>query len=157
MPACSGLHMDEVSTSPTITRQTTTFSSLQFKPTSDSGIASCNVHLHHLLLSKQICCLNFFVPRKDTHIMYHNQWLHWWWNPPSLVKIMKNQTTLCHANALGHSDHHYNPCSPALAAKHRWLQFWISAHKGKLPLQYSTLCYHFTRLIALDFNFISSS
>lgn len=32
-------------------RETTTSSSLQFQPTSNSGIASCNVH--HLLLSKQ--------------------------------------------------------------------------------------------------------
>lgn len=62
MPACFGLYMEEVSTSPTITGKTTAPSSLQFKPTSNSGIASCNVH--HLLLSRKKLLSEFFSPQE---------------------------------------------------------------------------------------------
>lgn len=59
VPACFGLYMEEASTSPTITGKTTASSSLQFKPTSNSGIALCNVH--HLLLPRQNLLSEFFL------------------------------------------------------------------------------------------------
>lgn len=55
--------MEEVSTSPTITAKTTAPSSLQFKPTSNSGIASCNVH-HLLLARKNLLSEFFFFPQE---------------------------------------------------------------------------------------------
>lgn len=48
-------------TSPIILGQPPTFSYLQFKSTSDAGIASCNVHLHHLQSLSREKLTFFFV------------------------------------------------------------------------------------------------
>lgn len=61
--------MEEVSTSPTITAKTTAPSSLQFKPTSNSGIASCNVH--HLLLARKKFIVWFFFFFPQERYPYH--------------------------------------------------------------------------------------
>lgn len=123
----------KASTSLILLGQRTTFSYLQLKSTSDSGIASHNVHLHHLQsLSRENLLFELFCfpPGKISMACTitsgstdgENIFLQW-----KSQRIDPNHVI---NDILGHSDHDCNLGSSACAAEHQWLQFWISACQG---------------------------
>lgn len=112
LPVCSHMPRVWVLWSPNgeseyLTYQTTTFSYLQFKSTSDSGIASCNVHLHHLQsLSRENLLFEWFFSPGKISIAYvitsgstdgrniFLQWKSWRIEPNHVISKPTFQVTL---------------------------------------------------------------